>query len=143
MGYSTEFRVQTLTYCTEGHTDVAAAKKFDVAPCTIHNWKKQLIETGNLAPKERKNDSKRIGELLDKFKQTEAIKASESNNVKPADMSDIMTKPLLDPKQNQTGVGNASADNNVNPADALSCNKDKLSDVLTSPLLNQKPKKAT
>ena len=143
MWYSTEFRVQALTYCTEGHTDVAVAKKFGVAPCTIHNWKKKLVETGTLAPKERTFSSNHIGELLNKFKQTEAMKASESNIVKSADMSDIMTKPLLDPKPNQTGAGNASADNNANPADVLSCNKDKLSDVLTSPLLNQKPKKTT
>ena len=69
MSYEIKYRVRAISYWNEGHSKKATAEVFKVGTTTLQKWKKQLKETGSLAPKKRtetwrKIDPKRLKEYL-------------------------------------------------------------------------------
>ena len=52
MSYPVEYRKRVLEYIAEGNKQVDAIKIFKVSRTAIHEWKKQLEETGTLEGKE-------------------------------------------------------------------------------------------
>jgi len=60
MAYDIKYRRRALDYMAEGHTFRATAEIFKVSTSTLQEWKSQLKETGDLAPKKRRETWRKI-----------------------------------------------------------------------------------
>ena len=60
MSKSIDFREAAIAYHEAGHTIAETAEIFQVAKCTISEWKKRKKETGNLNNKPLKRKFKKI-----------------------------------------------------------------------------------
>jgi len=60
MSYDIKYRQRAVEHWDAGSTKRATAETFKVSPTTLQTWKSQLKETGDLAPKKRKEYWKKI-----------------------------------------------------------------------------------
>ena len=63
MSYDVKYRGCALEYINAGHSFREAAAVFKVSTTTLQKWKKQLKETGSIAPKKRKETWRKIEPL--------------------------------------------------------------------------------
>jgi transposase-like protein len=95
MAYSTEFRVKALQDYVNGKTEQQISETHGVSTHTLNNWKKRLLDTGNLDKKKTERKSgipykykpEMIKAMLEKSKIIEPAKDSKDDKVtssKPA-----------------------------------------------------------